>query len=186
MSEVNQAVCCQVPKRKQNLMKTRILLGFRRMARLQSVNVSTEVVHVKRFITCSPYHLMAQSAMRICMVLCLFLISACSSPAPIPPSVLAKEHARQTVDGLNARVIHAYQERQEAVVRLQNIQTKLRHPGLSSKERANYQIDFDEATIQLANASQQATELEEELRQEWAAYRAQYGSRPQLAGPSPR
>lgn len=128
---------------------------------------------------------MAQFDMRLFLVfVCLLPLMACSAPPPIPASVLAKEHARQNVDGLNARVIHAYQERQEAVGRLQNIQTKLRHPGLSSKERANYQIDFDEATLQLANASQRATELEEELRQEWAAFRGRYGSSPQMASPS--
>ena len=116
-------------------------------------------------------------------VLCIL---GCSAPAPIPPEVLAKERARQSVDGLNARVIHAYQERQETMARLQNIQTRLRHPGLSSKERSNYQIDLDEANVQLSDASQQITELEEELRQEWAGYRAQYGSVPQVAGPSRR
>jgi hypothetical protein len=125
--------------------------------------------------------------MRVLLILIgLISVGGCSAPAPLSPEILAKERARQSVDGLNARVIHAYQERQEAMARLQNIQTRLRHPGLSSKERSNYQIDLDEANVQLLNASQQVTELEEELRQEWAGYRAQYGGAPRVASPPRR
>lgn len=110
----------------------------------------------------------------------------CSAPPPVSPGTVAKERARQEVDRLNARVVLAYQKRQEAITRVQEIQTRLRHPGLSSKERANYQIDLDEASRQVTSISEHAAELEEELRQEWATYRTRYKMGPWLAGPLPR
>jgi hypothetical protein len=107
----------------------------------------------------------------------------CSAPPSISPGTVAKERARQEVDRLNARVVLAYQKRQEALARVQDIQTRLRHPGLSPKDRANYQIDLDEATRQVASISEHVAELEEELRQEWAAYRTRYNMGPWLARP---
>ena len=116
----------------------------------------------------------------------LLLGIGCSTPPPISPDTLAKERARQDLDRLNARVISAYQKRQEAAARIQDLQTRLRHPGLSPKERASYQIDLDDAIRHLANVSEQSAELEEELRQDWDLYRTMYGARPRLAGPAHR
>jgi hypothetical protein len=121
------------------------------------------------------------------LLLCSLLLGAgCSTPPPVSPGTLAKERARQEVDRLNARIVLAYQKRQEALTRVHELQTKLRHPGLSPKERANYQIDLDEATQQVTSVSERVTELEEELRHEWAAYRTQYKTGPWLAGPLPQ
>jgi hypothetical protein len=118
------------------------------------------------------------------MLLCLLLLSAgCGTPPPVSPSALAKERARQDVDRLNARVVRAYQKRQEALARVQNLQTQLRHPGLSPKERTSYQIDLDEANQQVMSASEHVAALEEELRLEWDIYRTLYGAGPRLAGP---
>jgi hypothetical protein len=110
----------------------------------------------------------------------------CSTPPSVSPGTVAKERARQEVDRLNARVVLAYQKRQEALAQVQDIQTRLRHPGLSPKERANYQIDLDEANRRVTSIAEQVAELEEELRQEWAAYRTRYNMGPWLAGPLPR
>jgi len=121
------------------------------------------------------------------LVLCFMCLGAgCSTPSPVLPATLAKARARQDMDRLNARVVLAYQKRQEAMARVQELQTRLRHPGLSPKERANYQIDLDEATQQVKNFSEHVAALEEELHQEWAAYRAQYTVPSRLAGPLPR
>ena len=120
------------------------------------------------------------------VILCfMFLTAGCSTPDPVSPVVLAKARARQDIDRLNARVVRAYQKRQEALVRVQELQSRLRHPGLSPKERANYELDLDEATRQVKTVSEHVAELEEELNQEWAAYRAQYSSTRRLAGPLP-
>ena len=113
----------------------------------------------------------------------LILGMGCSTPPPISPDALAKERARQDVDRLNARVVLAYQKRQDAVARVQDLQARLRHPGLSLKERASYQVDLDEAIRHVTSVSEQVTELEEELRQEWDLYRTLYGTGPRLAGP---
>ncbi|MEP6887747.1 MAG: hypothetical protein ABI945_05435 [Nitrospirales bacterium] len=118
------------------------------------------------------------------MLLCSLLLGVgCSTPPPISPGTLAKERARQDVDRLNARIVLAYQKRQETLTRVQDLQTRLRHPGLSPKERAGYQVDLDEANRQVTDVSEHVAELEEELRQEWDVYRTLYGTRPRLAGP---
>lgn len=118
------------------------------------------------------------------LILGSFLLGVgCSTPPPISPDTLAKERARQDVDRLNARVVLAYQKRQDAVARVQDLQSRLRHPGLSPKERASYQMDLDEAIQRVTSASEQVAELEEELRQEWDLYRTLYGTGPRLAGP---
>ena len=118
------------------------------------------------------------------MLLCFLLLGVgCGTPPAVSPGALAKERARQDVDRLNARVVLAYQKRQEALARVQNLQTQLRHPGLSPKERASYQVDLDEANRQVMSASEHVTELEEELRLEWDIYRTLYGAGPRLAGP---
>ena len=116
----------------------------------------------------------------------MLLGAGCSTPLPVSPGTLAKERARQEVDRLNARIVLAYQKRQNALTRVQELQTKLRHPGLSPKERANFQIDLDESTRQVTSVSEHIAELEEELRHEWAAYRTQYKTGPWLAGPLPQ
>jgi hypothetical protein len=121
------------------------------------------------------------------LILCSMLLGlGCSTPPSVSPGTVAKERARQEVDRLNARVVLAYQKRQEALAQVQDIQTRLRHPGLSPKERANYQIDLDEANRRVTSIAEQVAELEEELRQEWAAYRTRYNMGPWLAGPLPR
>jgi hypothetical protein len=118
------------------------------------------------------------------MLLCSLLLGVgCSTPPPISPGTLAQERARQDVDRLNARVVLAYQKRQEALARVQDIQTRLRHPGLSPKERASYEMDLDEANRQVTSVSEHVADLEEELRQEWDVYRTLYGNGPRLAGP---
>ncbi|WP_447983962.1 hypothetical protein [Nitrospira sp. Nam74] len=109
------------------------------------------------------------------MLLCLLLGMGCSTPPPLSPGMLAKARARQDVDRLNARVVLAYQKRQEALARVQDLQTRLRHPGLSPKERESYQVDLDEANRQMTSLSEHLSELEEELRQEWEVYRTLYG-----------
>jgi hypothetical protein len=116
----------------------------------------------------------------------MFLGAGCQTPSPVSPATLAKARARQDMDRLNARAVLAYQKRQEAIARVQELQTRLRHPGLSPKERANYQIDLDEATQQVKTVSEHVAALEEELHQEWAAYRAQYSVTSRLAGPLSR
>ena len=121
------------------------------------------------------------------LLLCSLLLGVgCSTSPPLSPGALAKERARQDVDRLNARVVLAYQKRQEALARVQDLQTRLRHPGLSPKERAGYQVDLDEANRQVTSMSEHVAELEEELRQEWDVYRTLYGTGPRLAGPLPR
>lgn len=121
------------------------------------------------------------------MIVCAMLVGAgCSGAPAISPATLVKERARQDVNRLNARVIRAHQERQQAVALVQHLQTRLRHPGLSAKERTDSQADLEEANRQVADASEHLAELEEELSQEWVAYRAQYGEGDRLAGPMPR
>jgi len=117
---------------------------------------------------------------------CMLLGVGCSTPPSVSPGTVAKERARQEVDRLNARVVVVYQKRQEALARVHEIQTRLRHPGLSPKERANYLVDLDEVNRQVTNFSDHAAELEEELRQEWATYRTRYNMGPWLAGPLPK
>lgn len=118
------------------------------------------------------------------LLCCLLLGLGCSAPSSISPGALAKERARQDVDRLNARVVRAYQQRQEALTRVQDLQTRLRHPGLSPKERASYQVDLDEANRQVTSISEHVTELEEELRQEWDVYRTLYGTGPEAGRPT--
>jgi hypothetical protein len=118
------------------------------------------------------------------MLLCSLLLGmGCSTPPPISPGTVAKERARQDVDRLNARVVLAYQKRQEVLARVQDLQTRLRHPGLSPKDRVSYQLDLDEANRQVTSVSEHVAELEQELRQEWDVYRTLYGMGPRLAGP---
>jgi hypothetical protein len=118
------------------------------------------------------------------IVLSAVLLGAgCSTPAPISPGALAKERSRQDVDRLNARVVLAYQQRQEALTRVQDLQARLRHPGVSAKERASYQLDLDEANRHVTTVSKHVAELEEELRLEWEIYRTLYGTGAQLATP---
>lgn len=114
----------------------------------------------------------------------VFLLGmGCHTPPPVSPDTLAKERARQSVDRLNARVIHAYQERQEAMAHVQRLQTRLHQPGLSPKERANIVIDLEEGARRVMAATDHVVELEEGLRQEWDSYRARYGRPSQVAGP---
>jgi hypothetical protein len=121
------------------------------------------------------------------ILLCTLLLTmGCAAPPPISPETLAKERARQSVDRLNARVVHAYQERQEALARVQRLQERLHHPGLSSKDSANVLIDIEDATRGVMDTTEHVAALEEELRREWTAYRAHYGDAPPPAGPSRR
>ena len=113
----------------------------------------------------------------------LLLGLGCHTPPPVSPDTLAKERARQSVDRLNARVIHAYQERLEAMAHVQRLQTRVHQPGLSPKERANIVIDLEEGARRVMTATEHVAELEEELRQEWDGYRAQYGVSSRVAGP---
>jgi hypothetical protein len=117
------------------------------------------------------------------LLLALLLGLGCSTPAPISPGTLAQARLRQDVDRLNARVVLAYQKREQALMRVQELQARLRHPGLSPKERANYQADLDEAKRHVTSVLEHVAELEEELRQEWDVYRTLYGKSPRLAAP---
>lgn len=122
----------------------------------------------------------------IILLFALLLGLGCSTPAPISPGTLAQARLRQDVDRLNARVVLAYQKREEALMRVQDLQARLRHPGLSPKERASYQADLDEEKRRATSVSEHVAELEEELRQEWDVYRTLYGAGPRLAAPSRR
>jgi hypothetical protein len=122
----------------------------------------------------------------IILLSALLLGLGCSTPVPISPGTLAQARLRQDVDRLNARVVLAYQKRDAGLMRVQDLQDRLRHPGLSPKERASYQADLDEAKQDLTSMFQHVAQLEEELRQEWDIYRTLYGAAPRLAGPLPR
>lgn len=156
------------------------------------INGSSEysiVLYVVPFLAASRLTVSQLMNMRLSclLMLCVILLGAgCSTPPPVSPAALAKARAREDLDRLNARVVLAYQKRQEAIARVQELQTTLRHPGLSPKERANYQIDLEEATRQVKTVSEHVAELEEELNQEWTAYRAQYNPTRRLAGPLSR
>jgi hypothetical protein len=157
-----------------------------------TINGSSEnsiVLYVVPFLAAGHLTVSQSMTMRLSclLMLCVMLLGAgCSTPSPVSPAALAKARAREDIDRLNARVVLAYQKRQEAIARVQEFQTGLRHPGLSPKERANYQIDLEEAIRQVKTVSEHVAELEEELNQEWAAYRAQYGPARRLAGPLSR
>jgi hypothetical protein len=116
----------------------------------------------------------------------LLLGLGCTTPAPISPGTLAKARSRQDVDRLNARIVLAYQKRDDGLMRVQALQGRLRHPGLSPKERVSYQADLDEAKKDVTSMLEHVAQLEEELRQEWDIHRTLYGAAPRLAGPLPR
>lgn len=116
----------------------------------------------------------------------LLLGLGCSIPDPISPGTMAKARSRQDVDRLNARVVLAYQKRDAGLMRVQDLQGRLRHPGLSPKERASYQADLDEAKKEVTSMFEHIAQLEEELRREWDIYRTLYGAAPRLVKPLPR
>src|SRR5579884_3760568 len=76
-------------------------------------------------------------------LLLVVLLVACTSPPPIIGNP-AQEAAKRDLNLLNARVIHAYQEREEARKRVEFFKRQLAQRGLSAKERAGIQVDLEE------------------------------------------
>lgn len=111
----------------------------------------------------------------------MLLVTSCASPPPVVGNP-AQEAARRDLNVLNARVIHAYQEREEARKRVESVKGKLARRGGSSKEQAGYQADLEEAQALLQASSARVAELEAELEEERLRYQAIYGSGSRAAG----
>jgi len=114
-------------------------------------------------------------------LLLVVLLVACTSPPPIIGNP-AQEAAKRDLNLLNARVIHAYQEREEARKRVEFFKRQLAQRGLSAKERAGIQVDLEEAQARLQASTDHVAELEAALAEEHRRYRAAYGDGPRAAG----